>query len=447
MALRTARGLDARAAAASVRPGHTIAAGSSLPTGARPLRVLQVMECTIGGTRRHLRDLVHGLLALGVDVEVACSARREPRVRADMDAMRAAGARVHEVAMVRRITPLRDAWDAARLATLVCDRRIDVLHTHSSKAGALGRMAGLLVSGARRVHTPHTFAAAFDGAGQGGEAPGPRALLLATERILGRATAAMVHVSESERLEGRELGVVPPARAHVIPNGIDAVPFAGVPPPGGPRGAAGEALRAGLGLPPDALVLGSVGLLNDAKGHDLLVEAAARLPARVHVLLVGHGEREPALREQARALGLAERVHLLGWRDDLPACYDAMDVFALPSRWEGLPYVLLEAMAAARPCVATDVNGSRDILGHAPRRVGPLRLAAAPGGGTEPEVGLLVPAGDAAALADAVATLADDAPRRARLGAAARAHVAARFSVDAMVGATLALYRRVCGAS
>lgn len=403
------------------------------------------MECTIGGTRRHLRDLVHGLLARGVEVEVACAARREPRMREDMAAMRAAGAAVHEVGMVRPIRPLRDARDAARLLGLVCDRRLDVVHTHSSKAGALGRAAALLGSGARRVHTPHTFAAAFEGRGQGGEAPGPRALLLGTERVLGRFTHAMIHVSESERQQGQTLGVIAPARAHVVSNGIDPAPFARVPAPDAGRGEAGRAVRAALGLPEDALVVGSVGLLNDAKGHDLLVAAAARLPRRVHVLLVGHGECEAALRAQAAALGIADRVHLLGWRDDLPACYDAMDAFALPSRWEGLPYALLEALAAARPCVATDVNGSRDIL--APAEPGVLVPPADPGVLVPPaESGVLVPPEDPGALADALAALLDDPGRRARLGAAGRARVGSAFTVDGMVDATLALYARVCGA-
>jgi glycosyltransferase involved in cell wall biosynthesis len=380
------------------------------------------MECTIGGTRRHLRDLVHGLLARGVEVDVVCAARRDPRMREDMSAMSAAGARVFELPMVRRISPALDALHALRLAARICDHRLDVVHTHSSKAGALGRVAALLCSGAARVHTPHTFAVSFrGGTGQGGEAVGPLGLVTATERMLGRLTHRGVHVSESERSEAAAAGLVPPGRAVVIPNGIDPDAFA--------RPAGGAALRAELGIPPDVRVVGSVGLLNDAKGFDLLVGAATRLPDDVHLLIVGHGEREDALRSQARALGLAQRVHLPGWRDDLAAVHDATDVFALPSRWEGLPYALLEALAAGLPCVATDVNGSRDVLGSAP------------------PCGLLVAREDPGALADGLLRMLADRALSARCAEAGRERVATEFTVGRMLDRTLALYRELSGAS
>ena len=380
------------------------------------MRVLQVMECTIGGTRRHLHDLVHGLLGRGVAVTVACAARRDPRMREDMAGMAAAGARVHELPMVRPISPVRDAWHATRLAGLLAGRGFDVVHTHSSKAGALGRAAALLASGGVRIHTPHTYAFSFQGgAGQGGESAGPRGLILGTERLLARVTDRVIHVSASERDEGAALRVVPPGRQRVVHNGIDPGRFAA------PSG--GDALRAELGIPAAARVVGAVGLLNDAKGHDLLVDALARLPDDVHLLIVGHGEREAALREQAARLGLSARVHLAGWRDDVSAAHSAMDVFALPSRWEGLPYSLLEAMAAGVPSVASDVNGSRDILA------------------CEPPAGLLVPREDSAALAAALQRLLDDRALAARLAAAGTARVAAEFTLDAMIERTLQVYR------
>ena len=393
------------------------------------MRVLQVMECTIGGTRRHLRDLVHGLLRRGVEVEVACAALREPRMLEDMAAMREAGARVHALPMVRRISPLRDAWHALRLAGVVLDRRFDVIHTHSSKAGALGRAAGLLCSGAVRVHTPHTFAFSFSEgrAGQGGEAVGPVGLVLATERLLGRCTHAMIHVSASEREEGQGFGVVPPARARVVPNGIDPTPFED-----GARAAQRADARRELGLPAQARVVGGVGLLNDAKGFDVLVAAAPSLPPDVHVLVVGHGERDEALRRQAEGLGVAARVHFAGWRDDLPRMHAAMDVFALPSRWEGLPYALLEALASGLPCVSTDVNGSRDVLAGEPLS-------------GDPACGLLVPAEDPPALAAALTHLLDDAALRGRLAALGPPRVREAFTVDGMVDGTLALYRELLG--
>jgi len=393
------------------------------------LRVLQVMECTIGGTRRHLRDVVHGLLRRGVEVEVACAALREPRMTEDMAAMRAAGATVHALPMVRRISPPRDAWHALRLAGVLLDRRFDVIHTHSSKAGALGRAAGLLCSGAVRVHTPHTFAFSFtEGrAGQGGESVGPVGAVLATERLLGRWTHAMVHVSASERDEGQGFRVIRPERARVVPNGIDPEPFEQAARGNGGRAALRAAARRELGLADGARVVGGVGLLNDAKGFDVLVAAAPLLPPDVQLLVVGHGERDEELRRQAGELGVAERVRFTGWRDDLPRLHAAMDVFALPSRWEGLPYALLEALASGLPCVSTDVNGSRDVLA------------------ADPACGLLVPREDPPALAAALTRLLDDAPLRQRFAALGPPRVRAAFTVDGMVDGLLALYLELLG--
>jgi glycosyltransferase involved in cell wall biosynthesis len=146
------------------------------------------------------------------------------------------------------------------------------------------------------------------------------------------------------------------------------------------------------------------------------------------VMIVGHGEREAALRERAARLGLTARLHLAGWRDDLSAAHSAMDVFALPSRWEGLPYSLLEALAAGLPCVASDVNGSRDILAG------------------EPACGLLVPREDVAALAGALGSLLADRDLAARLAQSGPRRVAQAFSLDAMVDGTLAVYREALAA-
>lgn len=381
------------------------------------VRVLLIMECTIGGTRRHLRDLAHGLVARGHRVDVIAATLREPRMARDLEAMRAKGIGVRRLEMVRPISPLTDAWHGLQLAAALPGRRYDVVHTHSSKAGALGRVTAALFSGAARVHTPHTYASSFAGGkGQGGAPPGPPGLLLATERVLGRFTDRLIHVSEAERAEGQALGVIPSARACVVANGIDPSPFAE------PRG--GAELRAEFGIPADAPVIGSVGLLNDAKGHDVLLDALPALTDDAQLLFVGHGELEDELREQARRLDVASRVHFLGWRDDILACLDAMDLFCLSSRWEGMSYALLEAAAAGLASVSTDVNGSREVL--------------VPEG--EPPGGTIVPCADPAALAVALNELLTDTERRAAYAETARARVAERFSLDAMLSGTLAVY-------
>jgi glycosyltransferase involved in cell wall biosynthesis len=197
--------------------------------------------------------------------------------------------------------------------------------------------------------------------------------------------------------------------------------------PNGGRAALRAAARRELGLAEAARVVGGVGLLNDAKGFDVLVAAAPLLPPDVQLLVVGHGERDDELRRQAESLGVGARVHFTGWRDDLPRLHAAMDVFALPSRWEGLPYALLEALASGLPCVSTDVNGSRDVLAG------------------DPPCGLLVPREDPPALAAALTRLLDDAPLRQRLSALGPQRVRSAFTVDGMVDGLLALYRELLG--
>lgn len=389
------------------------------------MRVLEVMECTIGGTRRHLRDVVLGLRARGVDVDVICATEREPRMARDVERFEEAGARVTVVPMVRRISPWTDARHALAMLPSILDRRVDVVHTHSSKAGALGRAVATFCSGAARVHTPHTFAAAFDGKGQGGEDIGNKSLVVRTEQLLGHVTDAMIHVSGDELEQGQQLGVVARRRAHVVHNGIDPTPFEAA------TDADARAFRERLGVPADAPFVGTVGLLNDAKGHDLLLEAVAKHLDGVHVLVAGHGELEDDLRAQAERLGLTPRLHMPGWLDDVAAAYRALDVFALPSRWEGLSYALLEAMATGRPCVSTDVNGSREALVE-------------PVDGCD-EAGRIVPCGDVDALGRELGALLGDAAARDAMGRAASARVHRAFTVDKMVERTLEVFETALG--
>jgi glycosyltransferase involved in cell wall biosynthesis len=179
-------------------------------------------------------------------------------------------------------------------------------------------------------------------------------------------------------------------------------------------------LRSALGLPREGSLLVAVGNLYAVKDHATLLRALARLDD-AHLAIAGRGEEEEPLRALARDLDLADRLHLLGLRDDVDRLLAAADVFVQPSRSEGLPLALLEAMAAGLPVVAT--------------RVGGLPEAVVPG-----ECGELVPAADPEALAVVLRSLLADPKRAAELGGAARRRVCNRFSVDAMVDAYRALY-------
>ncbi len=379
------------------------------------VRVCQVMECTIGGTRRHIGELCSGLAASDVGVTLVASAVRDPTFRDDLDRLRAAGVEVIELPMVREIRPAVDAAQQWFLARLFRRRRFDVIHTHSSKAGGLGRVGALLArTKTPVVHTPHTFAFTFTD--QFG--PRKRGLFLRIERFLGRRTARLVHVSLSERRDVAPFRIVPPERAVVIPNGIDAARYADVD---------GNLVRRELGLAGGAFLVGTVGLLNEAKGHVHLIDAARRVRERfpgVVIVIAGDGGLRGALERRIREAGLDGTVRLLGYRTDVDRILAALDLFVLPSLWEGLPYVVLEAMASGRPVIASDVNGARDLV-------------------ADGVTGRLVRPAHPDALADAILQLLEDPASRERFARAGRERVRSDYSLERMIEQYVDLYRSI----
>lgn len=376
------------------------------------MRVLHVMEATIGGTRRHLGDVVRGELAAGLEVHAAVSSLRQPDFERDILDLEACGARVLRLPMVRALSPARDLAHFRALTRHLERIRPDVVHTHSSKGGALGRAASIATGIGARVHTPHTFAFLFDamfGALK-------RRLFREIEVHLCAHTQAVIAVSASEAATIARFGVVDAARVHVVENGIDPAPFSDATP----------VTRAELGVPSGVPLAAVVGLLNVAKGQDLALRALA-LPGleRLHLLVAGHGEMQAELEALATELGVAARVRFLGYRTDVARLLAASDFVLLPSRWEGLPYIVLEAMASARPVVATPVDGARDLV-------------------ADGETGFLAAEVSAGALAEACGKLlASSAATRTKLGASARARMIARHSAERMIAELAAVYRSV----
>jgi glycosyltransferase involved in cell wall biosynthesis len=226
----------------------------------------------------------------------------------------------------------------------------------------------------------------------------------------------LVMVSEAQRRTYEKIGVAA-ERMSTVPNGIR---------PRGP-GAGRSAARAALGLDPDQPVVLTVGRLTVMKGHRYLLDAVpglARLVPDVAVVVLGTGHLQAELAAQAEALGVADRVHLAGHRPDARMLLDAADVFVLPSRHEGMPLVLLEAMDAGLPVVATRVIGSEEVV-------------------VDGETGLLVRPRDPAALEAALARLLADDDLRERYGRAGRARFVEGFTSARMAADTLAVYDRV----
>lgn len=352
-------------------------------------RVLHVVTTLdTGGAESHLLALAGGQAARGLTVDIAYL-RGDP-AREQAFALR--GVRALRVGPGRRRPgPLA----LVSLVRLLARGRYDVLHAHLVEAELLTALALLVAPGRRFVVTKHNDDPFWH-----------RAPVRQIARWVARRADRVIGISEHVARAFVQLGL-PAATMRAVHYGLD-------PASPGDRAAA----RAALGLPPDAPVVGTVGRLVPQKGHDLLVAALAHLPPDVHLAIIGEGERRDALLQQARTLGLDDRVHLAGWRPDAAALMAAFDLFALPSRWEGFGLVLLEAMAQSLPVVASRVSAIPEIV-------------------IDGETGRMVPPDDVPALAVALShVLASPG----RLGANGRRRLEQCFTVDRMVDATLAAY-------
>jgi len=307
----------------------------------------------------------------------------------------------------RAISPLDDLRALAELLALLRRVRPHVVHTHTAKAGAVGRVAARLAGVPRVYHTfhGHVLSGYFGPAGS--------KLAALAERLLARLTDRVVAVSDEV---GRDLAerfrVVSPEKLEVIPLGLPLEPFAAA---GRHRGE----LRAELGLAPEARIVSLVGRLVPVKEPQVALDVFERVRAAVpeaRLVVCGAGPELAAM----RARGVAG-VHFLGWRSDTPRVLADVDVALLTSRNEGTPVALIEAGAAGVPAVATRVGGVPAVV-------------------EEGVTGLLCPRGDAEALAGAVVGLLQYPERRAALGVAARERMLGRFGAERLIGDLLRLY-------
>jgi glycosyltransferase involved in cell wall biosynthesis len=313
----------------------------------------------------------------------------------------AAGAQVERVA---RPKPGVDPMLFLRLAQFLREHQVDLVHTHNRMALIYGAPAARLARAAV-VHTKH------------GNNPKGGTRLVAGN-IAGRLLDAFVAVSEETAQIARRRREVNLRKLHVIPNGIELGRFY-------PDPEARVRVRAELGIDPDAWVIGTVGRVAVEKNQALLLRAAAPLLGpKVRLIVAGDGPLMASLQELVITLGISGPAHLLGVRRDVPAVLNALDVFAMSSDTEGLPLVVLEAMATGLPVVSTSVGGIPNVL-------------------SEGQTGFLVPAGDDAALRDRLAKLAADPAMTRACGARARAVTVERFSAERMQREYLELYARV----
>ena len=380
---------------------------------ASPIRVLHVLEATVGGTRRHLLDLCSHLPAERFHQHLVYSSIRSGAFEADAQRLRERGIEATSLPLRREIEPAEDWHCLQALTQIIRDWRPQIVHGHSAKGGFLARLAAHRVPGVRTVYNPHGFPF------QMRTGPLKHRLYVELERYAARYTDVLVAACAGQKALALQYRLLPPERVAVIPNGINAAEFSGVT-------ADRAACKGELGVPGDARLVGIVAALSPQKGLEYLVRAAAavcRERQDTHFVIIGEGVLRGSLQRLAKSLGAAGAVHFAGARDNVPRLLASLDLFVLPSLWEGLPYALLEAGAAGLPVVATDIPGNCELI--------------RPG-----ETGYLARPGDALDLAVQLFRALDDSALPAR-AAALQQLVRTEYTLERMVGGHIELYEKL----
>ena len=373
----------------------------------RVLHVITMLE--LGGAQRNTLDTVRLLPRERFTLGLACGVGGE---------LFEEGQRLADVAffpvpeLVREVRPLRDLRAFAALRRVIRAFRPQLVHTHSSKAGVLGRLAAFAEKVPIVIHSVHGF-----GFGPHQSLP-VRTAFLAAERLVARGTTAFIAVSRENLEQGVRLGLFPREKVQVIRSGIDLAAFAGA--------AEGEAVRSRLGIAPEDPVVLQVSCFKPQKAPERFVTMAALLAPRfprARFLLVGDGELRSSVERLAAAYGVSGQLQLLGWRREVASLFAAADVVTLTSRFEGLPRVLVEARACGKPVVAMAVDGVVEVV-------------------QEGVNGFLVPEGDVAGMASKVAWLLEHPEQARAMGQAGREGLG-EFSLERMVDEQAALYLKL----
>jgi glycosyltransferase involved in cell wall biosynthesis len=375
----------------------------------RPLRVVRaIARLNMGGPAHHVSILSERLPADRYRTVLVCG-----NVGAGEEELPVSVAPVRIATLAPELSPRRDLAALVQLVRLMRRERPDIVHTHTAKAGFLGRLAARLALGPRPivVHTYHGHVL------EGYFGRAQTALYRGLERTLGMVSDALIGVSQATVDDLVRLGVAPRHKFRVIPLGLDLDRLAHLGDEVRRRG------RAELDLGADDIAAVFMGRLVAIKRVDRLVDALAAVRALgvpLVLVIVGGGELERALRAQARALGVEEAIRFAGYRADVAPMLAAADLAVLSSANEGTPVALIESAAAGLPLVATDVGGVAEVVGKS--------------------TGSLVGQDDAQGLIDAIAALARDDALRARYGAAAQSHVLGRYAATRLVHDVDALY-------
>jgi glycosyltransferase involved in cell wall biosynthesis len=317
--------------------------------------------------------------------------------------------------LVREINPLKDIAACIKLYRLLKKHKPHIVHTHSSKAGILGRLAAKLAGVPVIIHTFHGFGFTP------GQKPPVRAVFVFAEKFCARFSTALIFVSKANMDEARKRGFCDKGNWRLIRSGIKLSDY----PPEKPDRAG---TLASLALPPDARYVLCIGNFKPQKNPLDFVRVAAEVAKKmpdIFFVCTGDGELKNAARDLALKNGIAGRCRFPGWRGDAPQLLACAEAFTLTSLWEGLPRAVVEALKSGAPCALYATDGVRDII-------------------RDGENGFIVPPGNAAALAEKISALLGDAALRARMADAARTTDLKEFDIDEMVKSQERLYLELC---
>lgn len=369
--------------------------------------LIVITSSHFGGAQRYVLDLATHLPTFGWQATVVCGVGGQL-----VPMLRQKEIEVIELPSLRRkISPTKDLKTAQLIRQMIASGKYDLVHANSSKAGLLGRLAAWMEN-CPSVFTAHGFVLSEP------LSPPKKILYWLLELGGGRVASQIIAVSNQDRQLAINYKLCPPRKIITIHNGVNLKTYQD------PKEEFGVSSQIRNNLTPNtSFVLGAVANFYPTKGHHILLPALSMLQKQGYefeCLLIGDGYLKSQVMTQARLLGLSEKVHFTGWRDDVPQILATLDLFVLPSIKEGFPFAILEAMASGLPIVATDVGGIAEVISHG-------------------QNGLLVPPKRADLLANAISGLMSDPKRRRELGERARLSVSA-LSVERMVAQTVRIY-------
>jgi glycosyltransferase involved in cell wall biosynthesis len=386
----------------------------------RKIRVLHVITRMIVGGAQENTLFTAALQTKNPRYEVTLLTGIDDGPEGDLhDTARAQGVNLEiEPLLVRPIRPITDLRAFFRLRRYMRDGKFDIVHTHSSKAGILGRMAARSAGVPIIVHTLHSLVF------HEYEKAWKNTLYIALKKLCAPWTHSFISVNQKTLDGALAQGIGTPGKHIKIFSGMDLAPFLDVAASLSPAQA-----KAKAGIPETALVVGKVARLFPLKGHDLFMEAAAKVAAErpdVHFLLVGGGILREPLEAQARKLGIFDRVHFSGLvrPEQVPALIQAMDVVVHSSLREGIARVIPQAGAVGKPVVTFEMDGAPEVIQNGVS-------------------GYLAPPQDTTAMAKRVVELLASAPERERMGREGQKFARENYSAELMVDRINAVYEKL----